>query len=264
MRKSPYTGLWMLLAVALAAFVGMSLMSPMEFDWGSVQQVTFVDELLAGCDSVWSSEQVDTVSVDTVEVEEHKQAELDTVPKNILFIGDSMLEGLSPRLAAYAKLNGHKLHTVIWYSSTSEVWGSCDTLRHFIRRFKPDYIFVCLGANELFVRDIAKKRAKYVDHILEQIGDIPYVWIGPPNWKPDTGINDLVSSKVADGSYFMSNGMTFDRAKDGAHPTRRSAGLWMDSVARWMGQECAHPILMEMPEVGTTERAGSVTVLQPE
>lgn len=264
MKKSPYTGLWVLLAVALAAFVGMSLVSPIEFDWGSVQQVTFVDELLAACDSVADSEQVDTIVVDTVEVEEHKQAELDTVPKNILFIGDSMLEGLSPRMAAYAKLNGHKLNTVIWYSSTSEVWGRCDTLRHFIRRFKPNYIFVCIGANELFVRDIIKKRAKYVDHILEQIGDIPYVWIGPPNWKPDTGINDLVSSKVATGSFFMSKGMQFDRAKDGAHPTRSSAGIWMDSVARWMGHECAYPILMEAPRVGTTERPNRVILLQPQ
>ena len=38
--------------------------------------------------------------------------------KRLLVVGDSMLEGLSPRLASYARLNGHKLYTVIWYSST--------------------------------------------------------------------------------------------------------------------------------------------------
>ena len=41
---------------------------------------------------------------------------VDTASKVILFIGDSMLDGLSPRLAAYAEQNGHTLYTVIWYS----------------------------------------------------------------------------------------------------------------------------------------------------
>ena len=56
--------------------------------------------------------------------------------------------------------------------------------------------------------------------------------------------------------------MKFDRAKDGAHPTRKSAGLWMDSVARWMPQHAAHPIKMDKPEEETA-RAQRVIVLQP-
>lgn len=186
----------------------------------------------------------------------------DTASKSILFIGDSMLEGLYPRLAAYAKHNGHKLNTVIWYSSTSQVWGECDTLSHFINQFHPDYIFVCLGANELFIKDIKKKRAKYVDHILNEIGDRHFLWIGPPNWKDDTGINDLLESKLPKGSFFLSNGMKFDRAKDGAHPTRTSAALWMDSVARWMPDNALYPIKLNRPEMKSAN-ANRVVVLQP-
>lgn len=188
---------------------------------------------------------------------------LDTASKHILFIGDSMLEGLSPRLAAYAKHNGHKMHTVIWYSSRTDVWGGCDTLTHFIRKYDPDYIFICLGANELFYKNIIERHSKYVDRMLKQIGDIPYVWIGPPNWKPDTGINELIESKVPEGCFFVSNGMHFDRAKDGAHPTRSSAILWMDSVARWMPQNCRFPIKMSLPTVSTS-RPIRTEVLQPQ
>ena len=188
---------------------------------------------------------------------------LDTASKHILFIGDSMLEGLSPRLAAYAKHNGHKMHTVIWYSSRTDVWGGCDTLTHFIRKYDPDYIFICLGANELFYKNIIERHGKYVDRMLKQIGDIPYVWIGPPNWKPDTGINELIESKVPEGCFFVSNGMHFDRAKDGAHPTRSSAILWMDSVARWMPQNCRFPIKMSLPTVSTS-RPIRTEVLQPQ
>ena len=89
-----------------------------------------------------------------------------------------MLEGLGPRMAAYADHNGHTLYEVMWYSSTSEVWGRSDRLAGYIGRIKPDYIFICLGANELFVKDIAEKRTKYVDRILADIDTIPYLWIG--------------------------------------------------------------------------------------
>lgn len=187
---------------------------------------------------------------------------MDTTSKTILFIGDSMLEGLGPRLAAYAAENGHTLYNVIWYSSTTEVWGRSDKLTSYISRVNPDYIFICLGANELFVSDIASKRRQYVQKMVREIGDIPFLWIGPPNWREDTGINNLIESNVPEGCFFMSNGMHFDRSADGAHPTRTSAALWMDSVARWMPAHSAHPIRMENP--GTrTARPARIFVHQP-
>lgn len=176
---------------------------------------------------------------------------VDTLPKTILLIGDSMLEGLSPRLAAYAEANGHTLYTVIWYSSTSEVWGASGKLEAYIKQLNPDYLFICLGANELFVKDIIEKRDRYVKALVREAGDIPFVWIGPPNWKPDTGINRLIAANVPDGSYFKSDGMHFDRSKDGAHPTRSSASMWMDSVVRWMPLHSSHPIRLDIPDKAT-------------
>lgn len=172
----------------------------------------------------------------------------DTMPQTILFIGDSMLEGLGPRLAAYAEKNGHTLYNVMWYSSTSEIWGRSERLKGYMQSIKPTYVFICLGANELFVNNIAEKRRKYVQKILADIDTVPYVWIGPPNWKDDTGINNLISEETKPGCYFVSNGMHFDRSSDGAHPTRSSAALWLDSVARWMPQNSIHPIKMDMPD----------------
>lgn len=178
-------------------------------------------------------------------------APCDTLPQRILFIGDSMLEGLAPRLAAYADKNGHTLYSVIWYSSTSEVWGRSDKLTSYIQRLKPTYIFVCLGANELFVSDIERKRACYVEKIIADIDTIPFVWIGPPNWRKDTGINALIASRTPQGAFFLSDGMSFERGHDGAHPTRESAAEWLDSVVRWMPANALHPIRLDMPEVPT-------------
>lgn len=189
--------------------------------------------------------------------------ETDTMPKRLLFIGDSMLEGLSPRLAAYAQANGHTLYTVIWYSSTSKIWSDSRKLTAYIKQFHPDYIFICLGANELFVRDIISKRDICVKDLIKEIGAIPYVWIGPPNWKDDTGINRLIAANAGAGHYFKSDGMEFERMKDGAHPTRKSAALWMDSVVRWMTAHSSHPIKMDIPEQNTA-KAARVVVLQPQ
>lgn len=178
-------------------------------------------------------------------------APADTASHTILLIGDSMLEGIAPRLAAYAEHNGHTLYSVMWYSSTSKVWGSSDRLRGYISRLQPTFIIVCLGANELNVRDIAERRGKYVRRIVDDIDTIPYLWIGPPNWRRDTGINDLIRATTAPGTFFLSDGMDFERTADGAHPTRTSAALWVDSVMRWMPANARYPIRMDEPEIAS-------------
>ena len=190
------------------------------------------------------------------------RAPLDTTAKNILFIGDSMLEGLAPRLAKYCDKNGHTLVEVIWYSSSSKVWGESGRLSELIAKYKPNYIFICLGANELYVPEIKRARRHFVKKILAEIGDIPYVWIGPPNWDEDTGINDLIEQEVDEGCFYLSAHDHFDRSRDGAHPTRASAHQWMDRVVKWVETEGAYPIRLEKPGEGIS-RASRIVIYQP-
>lgn len=261
--KRHYTALWLLFLVAFALFAAASAVDMPEIAGHKLKSSEIVPSLFA-VDEARNT--IDSMAADETEFPEVRTSVFpvacDTTAKTILFIGDSMLEGLGPRLAAYAEKNGHTLYTVIWYSSTSAVWGNSDKLRHYIDTIHPDYVFVCLGANELFVSDIASKRRGYVRKIIADIDTIPYLWIGPPNWKPDTGINDLVASEAAEGAFFLSNGMHFERSKDGAHPTRSSAAQWMDSVARWMPAHSFHPIRMEFPDKDSG-RAKRIFVHQP-
>ena len=261
--KRHYTALWLLFVAAFALFAAASAFDMPEIGGHKLKSSEIVPSLLAveEVEDVFENQLSDTAAIVAEEAPAFP-VPCDTTAKTILFIGDSMLEGLGPRLAAYAEKNGHTLYTVIWYSSTSEVWGRSDKLRHYIDTVHPDYVFVCLGANELFVPDIANKRRGYVKKILADIDTIPYVWIGPPNWKPDTGINGLVASEAAKGGFFLSDGMHFERSKDGAHPTRSSAALWMDSVARWMPEHSFHPIRMEVPDKASG-RAKRIFVHQP-
>lgn len=231
--KRHYLELWILLAVAFVIFAVASA-----FDTPFAKS-DFADTFIFApgtADSEEVAEATPPIAVNPC----------DTTAQTILLIGDSMLEGLGPRLAAYAAHNGHTLYSVIWYSSTTSIWGQSDKLRRYISRLNPTYIFICLGANELFVKDISRRK-DHITSILDQIGDIPYLWIGPPNWADDTGINDLIAAATVDGAYFRSKGMAFERGSDGAHPTPASASAWLDSIVRWMPANARHNIRLDVP-----------------
>lgn len=265
MKKGGYWELWALLVVSLAIVITYSCIDPVKVGDTELRSSGYADRLTApreGSNSGGAAA-TDSAGGAAAGLATAFPAPLDTASQSILIIGDSMLEGLNPALAAYAKANGHRLNSVIWYSSTTAYWGQCDTLGVYLRQFKPTYIFISLGANELFVSDIRQKREGMLRYFLQQIGDIPYVWIGPPNWKADTGINDMIRDNVPQGRYFRSDGMHFDREKDGAHPTHASARLWMDSIARWMPGHAEHPIRMSPPAPGEKARPDRVVVLQP-
>lgn len=256
-----YKGILSLLAVSLTIFLVISFFMHNDHE-SSFRHATFAEALLKERKET-SPDQSASDSIVNPDEKHPAKAEMDTTSQNILIIGDSMLEGLNKRLGDYAKANGHTLNSVIWYSSTTEYWGTCDTLTVFLNRFKPTFLFISLGGNELFVKDIKEKRTGFLKNILKQIGNIPFVWIGPPNWKPDTGINEMVAENVGKGQFFLSDGMHFDRQKDGAHPTYASAALWFDSIARWMPDHAKHPIRLEKPADSIKGRPQRVVVLQP-
>ncbi len=190
------------------------------------------------------------------------KVEKDTTAQRILIIGDSMVEGIMWRLKSYCLFNGHDLKPVIWYSSSTKWYGEYDTLAYFINEYNPTYIMLVIGGNELFIPDIIEQRSPYVQRIQEMIGDKKYIWIGPPNWKKDTGINDLILKHVGEGRYFPSKNLTYKRLRDGAHPTRESASMWMDSIASWIENKSLYPIRLSIPDT-VYKVTPKATLLQP-
>ena len=249
--KRTYFSFFALLLVAFMLFAGLSFFKDGIEESFGINTATFASDLLSTPDD--ELELADMVTTDsasgkaTTTVE---RAPLDTTKKNILFIGDSMLERLSPRIAAYAEENGHQMNTVIWYGSSTEVWATSGRAKECIRKYRPDYIIISLGGNELFITDIIARRTKYVKQIVADFAGIPYVWIGPPNWKKDTGINKMIQSVVPKGNFYLSYtpDQHYDRAKDGAHPTPASAAKWADRICKWIVEESNNPIVLNLPQ----------------
>ena len=175
---------------------------------------------------------------------------VDTTHQTVLFFGDSMTGGICHRLDDYCQANGHKLYTITWYSSTTEKFAKSNILDTYIRLYHPTYLIVCLGSNELFVHDVPARR-QYVNEIIKKFGGKPFVWVSPPNWKRDTGIDNLIKSCVGDGRFFDSSRLKLERASDHIHPTTSGSAKWTDEIARWLGDPdgSAHPIRMEQPDV---------------
>ena len=171
----------------------------------------------------------------------------DTTTQRILFFGDSMVEGLVRRMADYAQENGHELACIVWYSSTTLLWATSDTLQHFIQKYDPTFYMICIGGNEQFLKDLQERKV-YIQHIINTIGGKPFVWIGIPTWKSDTGFNNMVQQCVGTERFFDSRRLTLKRGSDHVHPTFEAASMWMDSIAVWMqSPNVQHPIKMQKP-----------------
>lgn len=155
--------------------------------------------------------------------------------ERVLLIGDSQLEGLRRPIYNYCTLNNHDLvASVLWYGSSTKAWGKSDTLTYFLNKFKPTYLIIALGLNELFVTDMDNRR-EYVNNILASIKKfgIKYFWIGPAAWKQDKGITNLLAEM--NGAFFYpSHKLKLERAKDKMHPSKDGAKIWMDSVATYI------------------------------
>ena len=171
----------------------------------------------------------------------------DTTKHRILLIGDSEIGGLRYSINDYCRENGHKIVLAVeWYSATTFNFGRSDTIDKIIARYKPTYVFMVLGLNELYAKDL-KARKIAANKLAEKLKGIPYTWIGPANWQEDFGINKVYESSAEPGAYFMSKNLTLPRSKDGRHPDNKGYRIWMDSIAAWVQTTAKYKLKMNVP-----------------
>lgn len=237
--------LWVLLVVGLVIIVGISFIDDIKIGDYTVRKGTFKETLLADIPEEIPADSL--AMLDSLALKEEKVvAEPDTTVKSVMIFGDSMTVLIARRLAAYGQQNGFKVHSITWDGSSTIAWANLDTLNKYIPEFKPDFFFVSLGGNELFLKDV-DSRIPHIKKIIDRFEGKPFVWVGPPNWKEDFGYNDMLERTLPKGTFFKSDGIPLDRGPDHIHPTPKAGGLWTDSIMRWMAHS-AHPILAELPD----------------
>ncbi|MCS6968631.1 MAG: SGNH/GDSL hydrolase family protein [Cytophagales bacterium] len=165
----------------------------------------------------------------------HKSSRATGKVWRILLTGDSMGDGLFLAWRKLCQQGNFEIRYQPWYGSTTESWATTDRLENMIKQYRPSLVIFSLGSNQLRDHQIRKK-GDHIREIIRQFGNTEFVWIGPPNWREDTGINELIKKYVGKERFFESRGLTFERRKDGIHPTEKSAAVWADTIRRWIDQ----------------------------
>lgn len=174
---------------------------------------------------------------------------VDSSRQHILFIGDSMADGLKYPFSQYAKFNGHQLTVIAKTSASIISWVGDEKkgrLKATINEVKPTYVVFCLGSNELFTEEMERYR-NFLENLRKQIGRLKHAWIGPPNWKQDKGLTALMEEVFGKKQYFPSKKLKLERAGDGIHPTFDGYKIWMDHIAEWMMDRSRFKIVMMKP-----------------
>lgn len=191
---------------------------------------------------------------------------IDSSAQRVLLIGDSMADGLRFPLGNFSKKNGHQFTSVAKTSSSIIAWQG-GRLKSLIEEVKPTYIMISLGSNELFTRQLEVYR-KFVKNIVDQVGDINFIWIGPPNWREDNGLTDVLVEGVGEGRFFPSKDLVLKRAGDGIHPRWKEYETWAVAISEWIMTKSRKKIMMKVPppkesakkEVGKKEKEKTASV----
>jgi hypothetical protein len=158
----------------------------------------------------------------------------DSTHHRILLLGDSEAGGMKNVLNDYCQSNGHKLvATIEWYSATSINFAKADTISKLIARYKPTYIFILFGLNEVLARDAANRRAM-AKLFHKRLRKVPYAWIGPTNWGQDFVVTDAFRAAADSAAFFSSKSLTLPKASDGRHPSLSGYRIWMANIANWL------------------------------
>jgi acyl-CoA thioesterase-1 len=96
-----------------------------------------------------------------------------------------------------------------------------------VDRHRPDLVLVNLGTNEVFV-PAPKSLVSRIRAIVHRIGRRDCIWIGPPTWKGDKGLVDVLRDNAAPCRFFDSSNLGLERLKDGIHPTDKGGEQWAE------------------------------------
>ena len=259
-RPSQIYSLWLLLTVALVIFIGISFSNDMKVGEFTLSKAYFPETLLAK-----SQSSLDSLSMevqDTLPLPVETLVEPDTTVHSVLVFGDSMTHHLAMSISKYGTKNNYKVTGVTWESSSIPAWRNSSKIKKYMEMSKPDFVIISLGSNEMELKNF-ERRIPDIQAIAEQMGDIPYVWVGPPLWKEDKGLYPVIERALPKGKVFKIEHLDIERGPDHVHPTKRGADEWADTLMRWI-RKSEHPILTEIPDSGTSTKGHNFIYLHPD
>ncbi len=158
----------------------------------------------------------------------------------VLHIGDSFAQaGFAKALKPKMKALGVRYEVRAEESTYTTTWAG--RMELLVANTQPDLVIINLGANEVANID-PPAHAPAVRRIVAAIGGRPCVWVSPPSWRKDTGIQDVIRKNSAPCRYFDSDKrvhQTIPRQHDHIHPTDAGGAIWADAFWAWLQDQRA-------------------------
>jgi hypothetical protein len=151
--------------------------------------------------------------------------------RTVLHVGDSMVGGnfgLTKALEARFTGEGAKFIRDYKVSESIVSYDKSPKLKDLLAKHHPDIVIITLGTNDVFV-PYPVAMVGNVRNIVGRVGARECYWMGPPTWKPDTGIVQVLRDNVAPCKFYDSSSLKLQRAGDGIHPTDRGGAEWATS-----------------------------------
>ena len=152
--------------------------------------------------------------------------------RTVLQTGDSMVGGglcraLQPRFAR----EGTKFVRDVLESGSIEHFAESDRVPMLLARHDPDLVLLTLGANDVggTVTPFLGKKVEKIVAMTQKEGPRDCIWIGPPLWKGDKGLVDVLRAHAAPCRFYDSQHLVLSRAGDGIHPTEKGGEVWADA-----------------------------------
>jgi hypothetical protein len=159
------------------------------------------------------------------------------VYKTVVHTGDSMVGGgLCKALAPMFKEEGTKFVRDVWESASIAAFDESDRIPTLMKKYNPDLVLLTLGANDVF-NDHPEYAVKHIESIVKKVGHRDCIWIGPPLWKKDKGLVDILRDHVAPCRFYDSQHLTLQRAGDGIHPTEKGGEVWADAFWKFFNNQ---------------------------
>jgi acyl-CoA thioesterase-1 len=146
----------------------------------------------------------------------------------VLHSGDSTVggsHGLAAALKPRFEAEGARYVSDTVNSGSLLTGEMADHVGKSIDKHHPDLVLINLGTNEVFVPNPLKLVPR-IRAIVAKIGGRDCIWIGPPTWKGDKGLVDVLRDNVAPCRFFDSSNMDLERIHDGIHPTDKGGEEW--------------------------------------
>lgn len=187
--------------------------------------------------------------------------------KTVLHAGDSMVGGnggLAKALGHYFTSEGARFVRDAEVAVSIRKYSQAPRFRRLLDHYKPDIVILTLGANDVFL-PYPEYFGGYVESIVKTVGARECYWVGPPTWKPDTGIVAVIRAHAGSCKFFDSSSLDIARAKDRIHPNDEGGATWAEHFLAFFEGKAApapHPTVSpaDEPDDRTLRRGGTVRI----